>query len=186
MGTTSNAVTRLEVHAAQKQVDNLKALFTDAASTNIDLAYKLEAFFGYELHRTLGHSSRVEACRALFDVNYSHINRLCRIAYFADELGFTQKQIETIYAKTGHLSSLAYYLSELEEKVSVHQAVADLRAYHVSRGRTQFNITMSKSQAAKTEKLLKRLGMDVDANGRRSGIAEAHAALVDIAAKHVK
>lgn len=186
MGTTSNAVTRLEVHAAQKQVDTLKAMFADAASTSIDLAYKLEDFFGYELHKSLGYSTRIEACQALFDVSYSHVNRLCRIAYYAAELGFTQKQIESIYAKTGHLSSLAYYLSELDRKVSVHQAVADLRTYHVSRGRTQFNILMSKTQARKAEKLLRRLGMEVDANGRRSGVAEAHAALVDIAAKHIK
>lgn len=186
MGITSNAVTKLEVHAAQRQVDTIKAMFADSASTTIDLAYKLEQFFGYDLHKSLGCTTVIGACQELFDVSYSHVRRLRNIAYYADALGYSQKQIQTIYERTGHLSGLSRYLEELESKVSVLQAVADLRAYHAGNKRTQFNITMSKSQAAKTEKLLRRLGMDVDENGRRSGIAEAHAELVNIASKHIK
>jgi len=184
---TKEKVTKVQTAAAGKAVATIINLFEDSSKCQIDLAYALEDFFAHQMHHYLEYSTMAQCIEEEFDVSLSHVARLRKIAYNAIELGYTQDQITKIYARVGHLSSLANYLGAQKKKTSVHAVVQDLRELrHQHDGYFQWNIRLSEREASEATATLKKFGMKVDPeSGRRTGVHAAHIAMFR-AAKKVK
>lgn len=187
MGNTSTTVTKLETVAAKKVIEQIRGLFEANVENTIELAYQLEAFFGGSYHHALGYANQADCIEECFECSPAHVYRLKSVAYNARELGYTQKQIETIYARTGHLSALRFYLSNLSEKRPVSEAVKTLRQteYHTGEHVT-YNIGLRRKEAKELDKVLTALGMEKSANGRRSNVHESAVALIALSKKALK
>ena len=185
MAETAEKVTKIQTAAAARASEAIAGLFEDSARCQIELAYALEEFFGNRMHLHLEYSTMAQCIEEEFDVSISHVARLRKIAYSAQDLGYTQDQIVSIYNKVGHLSSLANYLGTLPQKKSIPNVVKDLRDLrHHHDGHIQWNISLSEREAASATAVLKKFGMKIDPEtGRRSGVNAAHVALFAAARK---